>query len=451
MEKVIESASIADPKAPSKSRNLIRRLVIAGSLILLIVLFSILIYRLFFFTRNLSWIPYWLIPIIKFGLLWSGLYLILLCYKTWLWYQYRALPLIPESEVPNLTVIIPAYNEGPMVAHSIESVICARYPRQRLEMIIIDDGSTDDTWEHIRQAVVGHLDWIKLVRFPQNQGKRAGLMKGFELAGGEVIVTIDSDSVISRDTLLAIVSPFLDRRVGAVAGKVLVHNADEGLIPKMLEVAYVLSFDFLRAVESQYRNVYCCPGALAAYRTSVVRMVQERWFYQSFLGSRCTYGEDRALTNYILGEGYDALYQNTALVFTVVPNRYSKLCKMFLRWNRSFIREEIHLLSRAVWQRPIVPRLAVLVDKLITDTRYPLRYSLGIITIAGLYETPSLAGPVMLGMLLGSTMAAIYYLKSNVSWRCLNAFPYAVFAILTLWWILPYAAMTLRNRSWMTR
>lgn len=451
MEKTLESAQEAVARPHHNSHNLVGLFAIGGVLLLLGLCLSALVFRLFYATQVKLWFPDWAVPAVKIGLLWSALYLALLFYKTWLWFRYQPKHLQTESSAPNLTVIIPAYNEGPMVANSIESVILARYPRQRLELIIIDDGSTDDTWEHIKRATVGHLDWIKLIRFPANQGKRAGLMKGFELARGEVIVTIDSDSVIDQDTLLAIVSPFSDPRVGAVAGKVKVHNGHEGLIPKMLDVAYVLSFDFLRAVESQYRNVYCCPGALAAYRALAVRPIQDRWFNQCFLGSPCTYGEDRALTNYILGQGFDAVYQSNALVFTVVPTSYSKLCKMFLRWNRSFIREEIHLLSRAIWRRPIVPRIAVLIDKAITDTRYPLRYCLAMVGFAGLYETPSLIVPMGLGMLIGSMMAAAYYLKSEPRWHCLYALPYGYFAMLTLWWILPYAALTLRNRSWMTR
>jgi hyaluronan synthase len=83
---------------------------------------------------------------------------------------------------------------------------------------------------------------------------------------------------------------------------VTVHNRT-ALIPRMLHVQFILSFDFLRSAQSMFRTVFCCPGALAAYRASVVRCVLERWERQTFLGANCTYGEDRALTNFILGQG----------------------------------------------------------------------------------------------------------------------------------------------------
>jgi hyaluronan synthase len=139
-----------------------------------------------------------------------------------------------------------------------------------LEIFVVDDGSKDDTWLHIQAAAKNYPSLVTPLRFSGNRGKRAALEAGFRRAHGEIVVTIDSDSVIARDTLLAITGPFRDPKVGAVAGKVVVYNRSQGVIPRMLQVRYVLSFDFLRAVQSSYGTVYCCPGALAGYRKSVV-------------------------------------------------------------------------------------------------------------------------------------------------------------------------------------
>src|SRR5438132_545151 len=80
------------------------------------------------------------------------------------------------------------------------------------------------------------------------------LAEGFRRATGEIIVTGDSDSVIERGALLTIAGPFRDRRVGAVAGKVAVHNRRAGLIPRMLHVRFILSFDYLRSAQSVFRT-----------------------------------------------------------------------------------------------------------------------------------------------------------------------------------------------------
>src|SRR5262249_25425642 len=219
--------------------------------------------------------------------------------------------------------LIPAYNEGAMVEETIASAAAAAYPRDRLDVIAIDDGSTDDTWHHIRHAALRFPGLVSAVRLPSNGGKRGALTERFRRAAGEAIATVDSESVIERGARLAIGGPFRDPRIGAVAGKVAVHNRMASLIPRMLHVRFILSFDYLRSAQSVFRTVFCCPGALAAYRASVVRRVLPAWERQRFLGAQCTYGEDRALTNDILAARYDTVYQRTAVVHTVVPETYS--------------------------------------------------------------------------------------------------------------------------------
>jgi hyaluronan synthase len=211
---------------------------------------------------------HWSKVIVRPSLLWSIMGIVLLTFRTIVWFLYRPFPSAGMADSPSLTVIIPAYNEGPMVRKSIDSVATALYPRDRLEIFVVDDGSKDDTWLHIQAAAKDYPDLVTSLRFPVNRGKRAALEAGFRWARGEIVVTIDSDSVIRRNTLLALAAPFRDPKVGAVAGKVIAYNKKQGLIPRMLQVRYVLSFDFLRAVQSSYGTVYCCPGALTGYRRS---------------------------------------------------------------------------------------------------------------------------------------------------------------------------------------
>jgi hyaluronan synthase len=288
------------------------------------------------------------------------------------------------------------------------------------------------------------------VKLERNQGKRAALASGFRAARGDILVTIDSDSVIEVGALLAMAGPFRDPRVGAVAGKVAALNRDAGFIPRMLHVRFVLSFDFLRSVQSTYRTVYCCPGALAAYRASVVRELLEPWLEQRFLGARCTYGEDRALTNDILDRGYDAVYQGSAVVHTLVPLTYAQLCKMYLRWDRSYVREEIRF-ARIVWKRPLVPMLLALFEKLITNLRFPVAWSATVMLVMLAFSDPAALARVMLAIGIGSSFYMLYYVYTERSMRFVHGILYAYFAFFALWWIFPYAILTVRSRSWMTR
>jgi len=392
------------------------------------------------------WSLLWVRPTV----IWITMGLLLMFGRTVLWVRYRPFAAAVAEEAPFLTVIVPAYNEGAMVEMAIASVAQARYPQDRLEIIAIDDGSTDDTWRHIEHAARRFPGLVSAVRMPANGGKRAALAAGFRRARGDIVVTVDSDSVIERDTLLAIVGPFCDARVGAVAGKVLVHNRYAGLIPRMLHVRFVLSFDFLRSAQSMFRTVYCCPGALAAYRTAVVREVLEGWENQRFLGAQCTYGEDRALTNLILAAGYDTVYQRSAVVHTVVPETYGKLCRMYLRWDRSYIREELRF-ARIVWKRPPLWRALALYESTVTNLRFPIGYlSIGL-WIVHMFDDPSSFVRMLLAIMVVSTVYVLYYLRSERSWDVVFGVVYAYFSFFALTWIFPYAALTLRARGWLTR
>jgi len=376
--------------------------------------------------------------------------LFLLSFRTLLWLRYRPAAPATFADAPPLTVIIPAYNEGPMVARSIESVAAADYPRGRLQIVVVDDGSTDDTWEHVSRAASRYPALITTIRFAHNRGKRAALEAGFLRARGEIVVTIDSDSVIDRAALLAMAGPFRDPRVGAVAGRVAVYNAGAGVLPRMLDVRFTLSFDLLRAVQSVYGTVYCCPGALAAYRLSVAREVLEEWASQTFLGAPCTYGEDRALTNSILDRGFDTVYQGSAIVRTVVPSTYAKLVKMYLRWERSYVREELRLV-RIVWKRPPAARMFALLDCVMTNLRYPVGYLSWCRTLSRVGQQPHALVFVLVALGVVSVLGLLVYVRHRRSSDLLYGVMYSYFSALTLFWIFPYAALTVRSRSWMTR
>jgi hyaluronan synthase len=218
----------------------------------------------------------------------------------------------------------------------------------------------------------------------------------------------------------------------------------------MLQVRYILSFDLLRAVESSYRNVYCCPGALTAYRASAVHAVLDTWLTQTFLGAPCTFGEDRALTNLILASGHDTVYQRSAVVLTVVPATFSRLCKMFLRWDRSYVREELRFL-RIVWKRPLRIRAIALADRLITNLRYPVQYASLFLIAALVAGHPPVLVRILLAVGLVSLFNTLYYLRSERSPDFFYGVVYSYFAMFTLFWIFPYAVLTVRARSWLTR
>ena len=397
-------------------------------------------------ARDEHWGELWVRPTV----IWILMGFVLMFLRTVLWLRYRPFPAASVHDAPVLTVIIPAYNEGSMVEASIASVAAADYPRDRLEIIAIDDGSKDDTWHHIQRAALRFPGLVTPIRLPKNLGKRGALAEGFRRGRGEIFITIDSDSVLEREALLAMAGAFRNPRVGAVAGKVAVHNRSASIIPRMLHVRFILSFDFLRSAQSVYGTVYCCPGALAGYRASLVHQVLPAWEKQTFLGVPCTYGEDRGMTNCILDAGYDTVYQRTAIVHTVVPETYTKLCKMYLRWDRSYIREEFRF-ARIVWKRPLGSRLLALYETSITNLRFPVAYTAMALLVINAIGDPAALLRMLFAIMVVSTVYVLYYLRSERSWDFVFGILYAYFSFFGLTWIFPYAALTLRARGWLTR
>lgn len=392
----------------------------------------------------------WAAIVARPSLLWFTMGMALIVIRTLLWVRYHPVAAVSHDEAPGMSVIIPAYNEGAMVRKAVDACARAEYPRGRLEIIVIDDGSTDDTWMHVDAAQRERPDLVQTIRLPVNAGKRAALAAGFARATGEILVTVDSDSLVERGALLAIAGPFRNQRVGAVAGKVCVLNRFQSVLPRMLHVRFVLSFDFLRSVQSTYGTVYCCPGALSAYRASVVQALVPAWLHQRFLGEVCTIGEDRALTNDVLAAGYQAVYQRTAVVQTLAPETYRKLCRMFLRWDRSYIREEIRL-WKILWTLPFPAMVLTLIETTVTNLRYPVAYSsLGLMVYLSVQD-PLTVVRLLISIGIVSVFYSLYFLHSERSREFFYGILYAYFHFVSLLWIFPYALATVRNRSWMTR
>jgi hyaluronan synthase len=392
----------------------------------------------------------WAAVIARPSLLWFTMGMLLIVIRTLLWVRYRPFSAVSVGQAPRLSIVIPAYNEGAMARKAVDACARAEYPRDRLEIIVVNDGSTDDTGVHVDQAHRDRPDLVQAVHLPVNAGKREALAAGFARATGEIIVTVDSDSLIERGALLAIAGPFRDPKVGVVAGKVSVLNRFQSILPRMLHVRFVLSFDFLRSVQSSYGTVYCCPGALSAYRASVIKPLIPAWLRQRFLGTECTIGEDRALTNDVLASGSKAVYQRTAVVHTVAPDNYRQLCKMFLRWDRSYIREEIRL-WKIMWRLPFPALVLTMLETTITNLRYPVAYASLLLMIYMSVQDPWTILRLLISIGLVSIFYTLYFLHSERSREFLFGVLYAYYFFFSLIWIFPFALVTVRNRGWLTR
>jgi hyaluronan synthase len=376
-----------------------------------------------------------------------------LIFRTILWFRYR--PLTVEGECvnwPSVSVIMPALNEEELIEESIDSIFSCNYPLDKLEVICINDGSTDSTLFHMMKAKLKYRGKLQIINFPENKGKRKALYDGLRMSNGEIIVTMDTDSRIGKNAIRNLVAPIMmDEKTGAVAGRVEVMNEKQNFLTRMLAIRYSLSFNFGRAYQSIYGAVFCCPGALTAYRKDVLKRFIHEWVNQKFLKTQCTYGEDRALTTHVLKAGFRTRFQSNAIVFTKVPNTFTQMNRMYLRWTRSYIRESI-LFARFMFSNyRSEQRFLPILDFFFLNILHPFHiFSLGVIVFS-FFVNPLFILRHLAFLVVAAFFLSLYYLRANKSMTFLYGIPYAIITAFCLWWIVPFAALTLKNQSWMTR
>jgi hyaluronan synthase len=360
------------------------------------------------------------------------------------WSKYR------PYKWPEIDIIIPGFNEGGAVYETVKSVVAANYPKERMNIVLIDDGSTDDTWKHMRRA---QKDFSKrnivTIRFKENKGKKEAMAAGFRKTSGKYVIFIDSDSKIDKNCLKELVRPYKKSdKIGAVSGHALVWNHDGNLLTKMQEVRYFNAFRSAKATESLFGFVSCCPGCCSSYERESMEKVLEPWLQQSFLGAKCTYGDDRSLTNCILKLGKDTVYNEMAIAHTIVPENIKKFIKQQLRWKKSWARESIVVMSFAWKRNPFVGTLMML--DIITPFFAP-------IVIMQIFFWHIFVNPIsFMTYLIGVTIFAsclglFYKIHNKDRSRWLQSALYSSLLSVLLFWQLPYALLTLKDTKWGTR
>ncbi len=369
------------------------------------------------------------------------------------YFKYKPVASVSNDELPTCTVIVPAYNEGKQVYDTLISLAESDFPTEKLQLISIDDGSADDTWNWMKNAKNELGDRLEIFQQPENKGKRHALYRGFNIGKGEVFVTVDSDSIVNTDTLRNLVSPFVkNEKCGAVAGNIRVLNKAKALLPKMLDVSFVLSFEFVRSAESSLNSVLCTPGALAAYRSSAVFKCLPEWINQTFMGQPSDIGEDRAMTNMILKQGFHVLFQRNACAYTNVPEKYRGLYKMFIRWGRSNVRENIEMSKYVFKNFRTEPKAGTRLLFLNQSLKIIMSYPFLLFMLFFVLTHPLLfISSTLVSILVLSTFPVIFYSNRYELRESFWAYSYSILYTFGLFWITPYAIATASRRGWLTR
>ncbi len=417
----------------------------------------------FIVARKFDLIRYWtellkstaFLRLLAYPLVISALILLMgIIFRTVLWLQYRPQVLARGERIewPYLSIVMAAFNEEDLVTASIDSVFASKYPSEKIEVICVDDGSTDSTGEKLRIARIQYGAKLNIISFRTNLGKRKALYEAFKRSRGEIIVTVDTDGKLGRSALRNIIIPILhDAKTGAVAGRVAVLNDKESFFSRMLSTRYALSFDFGRGYQSVYGGVFCCPGALTAYRKDLVASISKEWLNQKFLNVPSVHGEDRALTTLVLRSGFMVRYQSNALVYTRVPTSFSQINRMYLRWTRSYLRESVLFAKFMFLPYRKKNRLFPICDFVFENLIHPFQWiSLFVLTYSFINNPTYILRQVAFLFIL-SFFLSLYYLRTHRSLAFFYGIPFAFLSVLFQWWIVPFSALTLKNQSWLTR
>jgi cellulose synthase/poly-beta-1,6-N-acetylglucosamine synthase-like glycosyltransferase/peptidoglycan/xylan/chitin deacetylase (PgdA/CDA1 family) len=216
-----------------------------------------------------------------------------------------------------VSIIVPAYNEAANIRHTVRSLINNDYPR--LEVIVVDDGSTDNT-----AAIVAgmRLPSVRVIR-QRNAGKPAALNTGVAHARSNLLVLVDGDTVFERDAVGRLVQPFVDPSVGAVSGNTKVANRRR-LLGRWQHLEYVMGFNLDRRMFDMLECMPTVPGAIGAFRRETLADVGGV--------SSATLAEDTDLTMAVLRAGWKVVYEESAIAWTEAPSSLRQLWRQRYRW-----------------------------------------------------------------------------------------------------------------------
>jgi biofilm PGA synthesis N-glycosyltransferase PgaC len=316
-------------------------------------------------------------------------------------------PVLEEQSYPPVTILVAAYNEANSIASSLRSIFLQDYVGS-IQVIVINDGSTDDTGLTVDRLRVDHPN-LHLIDLTQNGGKAVALNHGLAQCKTDIVITIDADSYILKDGVRHLVGRYLSDPVNtkAVAGEILIRNSRDNWITKAQEWDYFLGIATIKRIQSLFQGTLVAQGAFSLYDKNTVLALG---------GWPEMVGEDIVLTWKILDAGHRVGHAENALAFTDCPSTLHKFINQRRRWSRGLM--EAFKTTPTILFKPRLSTLYVWWNTLfpLMDIAYVFGFIPGLVLACfGIYW---IVGPMTLSLLpMAFLLNWQMYLKGRAMFR----------------------------------
>ncbi|WFU80446.1 chitooligosaccharide synthase NodC [Bradyrhizobium sp. CIAT3101] len=351
----------------------------------------------------------------------------------------------PEA-MPSVDVIVPCFNENPQTLSAcLESIASQDYAGQ-LHVYVVDDGSSNR-----EDVAYVHQDFARDSRFnfillQNNVGKRKAQIAAIRRSSGDLVLNVDSDTILATDMVGKLALRMQDTDVGAAMGQLTASNRNATWLTSLIDMEYWLACNEERAAQARFGAVMCCCGPCAMYRRSALALLLDQYEAQYFRGKPSDFGEDRHLTILMLKAGFRTEYVPDAYAATVVPDKLTPYLRQQLRWARSTFRDTLLALR-------LLPGLdPYLTLDVIGQNVGPLLLALSV--VAGIAQLAFTCTVPWWTCVMIASMTVVRCSVAAFRARQLRFLAFSLHTPINIFMLLPvkaYALCTLSNSDWLSR
>lgn len=373
-----------------------------------------------------------------------------------------------KDSLPLVSCMVAVHNEEDFVTQCLDSMFAQTY--QNVEIIVVDDMSTDNTLKVLRKYKRTHKN-LKIIALKQNVGKKAALCEAMSQAKGEVFAHTDSDSVWDKNAIKKVVRILMNNpNVGAISGHGRANNASTNTFTKVQDAWMEGQFSIRKAFESAYGTVTCVSGPLAVYRKQAVYNFLPAWRDDTFLGSEFRFATDRTLTAMVLGapwlhakvvkkykgtkftktvyeqRKWDVVYSRSARSKTIVPDTFGKFLKQQVRWKKSFIRNVFFNIP-FFWRKPF-PVAFVYYAHILFVICAPLVATRIFLDVHRDRYIQVVVAYLLSVVIIGAMFALVLRFEDRECKYWFYRPLMSLFSAVALSWIIIYSLLTIKKMSW---